>query len=1112
MFKRFKALMLTAMSILLGIGGAKALSPITYQWGPNPIYLENLADGSEVQVVVTAGGTSGYTGFVNYSDGKVAITTNKVPGTTEDGAINENYVFTLCKVDGSYAIKYGDKYLQGSTAADAAALTFSDEKSTFTAASSGNGAIANVGGNAYTFTCSAEDGQPIKKSNGCLSAGNGNDGPLQFFEIKDYTGYELPRINWTIYACSERSGTTEGEDGTASMIIDDNLKTYWHNNWESAVCKTANHLNYFLIDCDDEVSFTAFKYVARNSGTNGVFTGYELYALDSPIECTDAAVQSVRNGNTPIAQASISTGSASTVLAATFSKVKARYLLMVGTSTVNGFGSCADFRIYGDKDDVFTSANNVKKSYLEKLDHISPIIPTDTWTALTDWSVEDAEYSTFTTALNNCYSSLNQQMVYINNDRRNGGKAYLVHKTDDKVNSSAYTCERAKWQLKQDASNPNYFSLYSPVTRGYLLSSLSVGSPSSSDEALKVTFTASGSDYRGTYLPILNSSAALNLDNAANNLTTYADAKDGGSSWTFSLVSSDPSDDKYYRIRNDRALTTTSNWQGIDCTSAGSLFAIEGITEASDINADIASMAFEGPSTVWKVEAVDEAAGRYRIRNFIADYAEGNFGLTIDTSVYNESSNYTKVTDTPTEFYLIPASEYGVTSLMRNGYAISSSNETYEESSITDDQRKTCIDLSASLETVNGKQYRYGLGNAWHPTGSSDQGSVFYFEEVSEEELNIVKAEYIQQLSASVVNKIDADKINTARNLHTYANVLYPDALDFQTDIEEEHTATLNSAIARYRELIGSEHVAELSDALTKFYAQPDDEEVQFHAKTDATYLGTDADGLAMSESMFNPSTIWVIEQVDVTDDTGCQYLLKDWDTDTYLATDGTLTDKDSADKFAFVWDGDENTENHIRITDGIRFVGIKDNKFAMYEDDAAESLLYVSQITFHSLAEPTVTGASKIVFDDVTYVNPNRGHRDITLTPYKRNVISAARRVVATASAGDTEGSYVLTVSDEGAFDDGIEIPISGDNAVAAGEYILTVPRGYFITDEGLLNEEFATYMVVKETGVLTELDEITADGNDAAHPVYDLQGRRVVNPQVANFYIVDGRITILR
>lgn len=123
--------------------------------------------------------------------------------------------------------------------------------------------------------------------------------------------------------------------GAATMALDGNPSTIWHSAW-SEVSTPAGYPHHITLDLGSAYQVNGFSYLPRQSGTNGMFKGYEVYVSADG-----------QDWGTPVATGEFPNSTA--VQRIDFTAKPGRYVKLVGTSSLNGavFGSAAELNVYG---------------------------------------------------------------------------------------------------------------------------------------------------------------------------------------------------------------------------------------------------------------------------------------------------------------------------------------------------------------------------------------------------------------------------------------------------------------------------------------------------------------------------------------------------------------------------------------------------------------------------------------------------------------------------------------------------------------------------------------------------------------------------------------------
>ncbi len=89
----------------------------------------------------------------------------------------------------------------------------------------------------------------------------------------------------------------------------------------------------------------------------------------------------------------------------------------------------------------------------------------------------------------------------------------------------------------------------------------------------------------------------------------------------------------------------------------------------------------------------------------------------------------------------------------------------------------------------------------------------------------------------------------------------------------------------------------------------------------------------------------------------------------------------------------------------------------------------------------------------------------------------------------------------------EGEEITVPEFNPAAAGTYVLTVPEGFFTDDANNESNPVTVTWTIEEMDGINTITSVTVNGN----VIYDLQGRRVANPN-KGIYIINGKKTLVK
>jgi endo-alpha-N-acetylgalactosaminidase len=125
--------------------------------------------------------------------------------------------------------------------------------------------------------------------------------------------------------------------GAATFALDGDPSTLWHSAW-SQVPTPATYPHHLTLDLGTTYEVDGLGYLPRQSGTNGMFKGYQIYVSADGQNWGEP----VKTGEFP---------NSTNVQRVEFPAKAGRYVKFVGTSSLNGavFGSAAELNVYGKK-------------------------------------------------------------------------------------------------------------------------------------------------------------------------------------------------------------------------------------------------------------------------------------------------------------------------------------------------------------------------------------------------------------------------------------------------------------------------------------------------------------------------------------------------------------------------------------------------------------------------------------------------------------------------------------------------------------------------------------------------------------------------------------------
>ncbi|WP_279626876.1 discoidin domain-containing protein [Paenibacillus alginolyticus] len=155
-------------------------------------------------------------------------------------------------------------------------------------------------------------------------------------------------VNRIIQSATATSQETAGEDDSASMAIDGNPQTIWHTKWnKSDVLPQSITLKLGTTFAIDKVT-----YLPRQSGGNGIITGYNVFVSKDGVTFTKVASGTWANNN------------AEKVV--TFDPTDALYVKLEATAGVNGWASAAEINVFEVEHQPPTTTDNAPSGWVNQ--------------------------------------------------------------------------------------------------------------------------------------------------------------------------------------------------------------------------------------------------------------------------------------------------------------------------------------------------------------------------------------------------------------------------------------------------------------------------------------------------------------------------------------------------------------------------------------------------------------------------------------------------------------------------------------------------------------------------------------------------------------------------
>lgn len=182
---------------------------------------------------------------------------------------------------------------------------------------------------------------------------------------KDSKPIELPAISrdkWTATADSYQN-ESGASDGPASNLIDGDVKSIWHTNYNGGQGSKEYPYNVFFT-LNEVTKFQSFSYTPRQEGedTNGNIKGYELWAATSESELTADS-----NEWKKVAEGNFKYDGKNPIYVNLDKEVSANQLKFVAISSNNGgnFAGGAEFNLHEEKAPIVANDREFATSSLE---------------------------------------------------------------------------------------------------------------------------------------------------------------------------------------------------------------------------------------------------------------------------------------------------------------------------------------------------------------------------------------------------------------------------------------------------------------------------------------------------------------------------------------------------------------------------------------------------------------------------------------------------------------------------------------------------------------------------------------------------------------------------
>ena len=156
---------------------------------------------------------------------------------------------------------------------------------------------------------------------------------------------KIPQSQMTATATSQE---TSGENNAASMAIDGNPQTIWHTKWDKSDILPQS----ITLKLGGTFNIDKISYLPRQSGGNGIITGYNLYVSMDGVTFTKVASGTWANNNSE--------------KTATFDPTDASYVKLEATAAVNGWASAAEINVLVSDKQPPTTTDNAPSGWVKQ--------------------------------------------------------------------------------------------------------------------------------------------------------------------------------------------------------------------------------------------------------------------------------------------------------------------------------------------------------------------------------------------------------------------------------------------------------------------------------------------------------------------------------------------------------------------------------------------------------------------------------------------------------------------------------------------------------------------------------------------------------------------------
>ncbi|MBP3534428.1 MAG: hypothetical protein J6J53_00290 [Muribaculaceae bacterium] len=690
---------------------------------------------------------------------------------------------------------------------------------------------------------------------------------------------------------------------------------------------------------------------------------------------------------------------------------------------------------------------------------------------------------------------------------------------------------RAKWRLNRDSEDIYSFRLTNTASNTYITTDVNNGQTQATGKYYKVDFKANSSIEGAVSLKFVSTNICLGIGENVIGGTTRpytlkwsADNKEAVNAevnaWKIEPVGMSQSqfdaideEGTYVVIRSNRGMTG-SPYGGYSGGFGGDLLGVYTADRViartnQNLPAGVHLRQFStGMHTIWKL--VKQSDGGFKIYSLIGEQTDGN-----NHGMHYSGNEIVTTTAEPTTVYIRPVEQWNPVNKPSWPFGMVICSQQNEASA----GNYNCFDVSNSLNdaanTINNHDF-YVKSNGYSPSHNNgaarDNGTVFYFERVSDYDVEEARKAYVDYAAGT-------------RSFELLKNVLTDDDIKYALSGKTTDPKSVETVAQANAYLNETGEDGKVSSTLA--FERLDGKVVRFDNRMYPGYYmsanGEQTDILCFNNNIDTDlSKLWRVEVVNA----GLrQVKFVNYSNGKYI---GTLPAKDS---------GGNNGYNPFRLVDSADNAGIY--TISRYYSLDGKSF-YASLVTNANEKDHNAmhcNGSKQVVrwgqaavashWTMMNAVADDVKNTEVTLNYDKENKVivvsgpALEKTANFPAAYGVTLTPAAATAALDGEAATPVEVAVPNDKITKDGEtfkvdlselnvtpsnYTLNFPVGYF-TINNKLAPALSTAVTVSEP---TGIKEVNA-AEKGAEVIYDLQGRRV-SKAGKGVYIINGEKTLVK